>query len=136
MSRTWVYQKVMATPSLGVPGARVYSVGAVGRLGDTPDRPFIVIREMLIAPSLLPSWPVDNRPYQIWVHDDPGSMMRIDQAIGAVRVYLPEQAPTVFGDEEIFACEWNAMSDDLYDDHHKTNTRHADFTLKVKGGAV
>ena len=131
-----MYQKVTNTPSLGIPSANVYSSGAAGIQGDTPATPFIVIRAMVVPPSLLASFPVDDHPYQIWVHDRPGTMGKIDAAIDALKSYLPSQAPDTFGDEYYFACEWNAMSDDLYDDHFKTNCRHADFTLKVKKGGA
>lgn len=128
-----MYQRVIVTPSIGIASANVFTVGAAGLQGQGPKvRPFVVIRTMLNVPSLLPSFPVIDEPYQIWVHDAPGSMTKVDSALEALKAWLPTQAPAEFGGKEIFACEWSGHSDDLYDDHYKTNTRHADFVLKVK----
>lgn len=131
--RQWVYQQVMSTPSLGIPGVQVFMAGAAGLKGEGPTRPFIVIRAQIKQPALLPSWPFSNQMYQIWIHDLQGTMTRIDGALSALRAHLPGLAPADFGGKEVRCFDWQMDSDDLYDDHYKTSTRHGDFLMVHNG---
>jgi hypothetical protein len=131
--RQWVYQKVVACSGLGIPDTSIFMAGSAGLKGEGPTRPFIVIRGQIKQPALTPSWPFSNQLYQIWVHDQQGSMTRIDGALSALRSQLPAFAPADFGGKEVRCFDWQMDSDDLYDDHYKTSTRHGDFLMVHNG---
>src|SRR5580765_1297136 len=77
--RTWVYNRVTANTAVNaLVDGRVYS-----DLAETPDqKPFIVIRVDVGSPD------VPTAMFQdvvIWVEDEPGSYLTIDQILGYIR---------------------------------------------------
>ena len=132
--RKWVYEKVLLVPGMGVFGGRFYSSGAVGEAvpGDSPARPFGVIRFSPGQPGVLPTYPVNQRNFKIWLHDEPGTMSNIEDGCEALRKAMPGFAPELFMGNRIICCEWAGVSEDSYDDHFGTNTVWSDFRLTWK----
>jgi len=65
---------------------------------------------------------------EVWIHDDRGSYMRIDQILAAVRTELDTNVfafPDMPG--ELICFDWQSYSPDLIDDGYNTNTRMAAF---------
>lgn len=132
--RKWAYVKASAVPGLGIPADRVFSPGAVGEAvpGDSPTRPFAVIRFSPSNPGVLPNFPVHQQVMQIWVHDDQGTMTKIDTAVEALRKNMPGYAPVVYEGMKIMECLWLGNSQDFYDDHYGTNVVYSEFQLTWK----
>ena len=93
-----------------------------------PQTPFAVIR---IAGDFKS---VSKRPQpraEIWIHDDRGSYVRIDQILAAVREQLDGMGYkwSDWPGELIAQIDWQSNSPDLIDDGYNTNTRMASFGL-------
>ena len=132
--RKWLYEKAIAVPGLGVPGDRVFGPGSAGLAvpGDSPTRPFIQIRFAPRNPGMLPTYPLLQQVAAFWVHDDPGTMKNIDDAVEALRKSLPSAAPALFEGIRIMECRWTGSSEDFYDDHFLTNVVNVEFQLTWK----
>lgn len=131
--RKRIYAAVTAA-NTGIPDGSVYSPGAAGKLvaGDSPSRPFIVVRFQPDNPGMLPKFPVHQRRWNAWVHDDPGTMENIDKAVDA----LKEEIPTLLqgSGEGVFIVEtvWEDTFADGYDDHFGTTVTYVDFLTTYK----
>lgn len=131
--RKRVYQAVIAT-NTGVADEQVYSSGAVGQAspGESAERPFIVIRFQPDQPAILPSFPMSQLRWNAWVHDEPGSMENIDDAVAA----LVKEVPTLlFGEGEgvrVIETVWEGTFADGYDDHFGTSLSYVDFLTTYK----
>lgn len=131
--RKWVWEAVKGVPDLTVPEARIMSSGAAGEMGDAPDKPFIIIRFGTEQPVLgMPaSANTIEVPFDVWVHDSPGSMVtNIDQNLALLRYVLPTLAPAQSASGvRILDLRWESDSNDLYDDGYKTNTRYGSYRV-------
>jgi hypothetical protein len=132
--RKWAYEQVTGLPGLGIPAARVYSSGSVGETipGDSPSRPFAVIRLAPEIPGLLPGYPVHQRRFGVWIHDDPGTMEKLDAAAKIIKDGLHHPVPVMYEGIFIMDCVWEGTSEDFYDDHFLTNVVRVDFLLTHK----
>jgi len=133
--RKRVYEAVVnSLTSTGMDGAHVFSSGAVGAIDPTKSapRPFVVIRFQPDNPGLAPRFPVSQQRWNAWVHDDPGTMSRIDAAVAA----LKEEVPTwLIGDGEgvrVLETVWEDTFADGYDDHFGTSVTYVDFLTTYK----
>lgn len=102
---------------------------------DTPQaRPFIILRWGSTNVGLN-DWDTgvgsNLRQLVVWVHDDPGDYVRIDQALDRVRTVLTLVRGTYTGTtgKYIGQATWNGDSDDLKDDIVGTITRNSSFTF-------
>lgn len=132
--RKWAYAQVTGLTGFVIPDSRVYSSGAVGAEipGDSPTRPFAVIRFATEAAGLLPSYPIHQRRFSVWVHDEPGTMENIDAAAKQLKEDLPATVPVLFEGDRIMECLWEGTSEDFYDDHFGTNVVRVDFNATYK----
>jgi len=127
--RTFVYARLLAEAGVTdlVPAARIYGAGAM--TGHPGAVPFLVLR----------FGPDESRAGRaaregecaVWAHDDPGSYLRIDEVLAAVRVAL--DAPV--SEAGAVAVEWQGMSGDLSDDQLDTITRNASYRLTERSYA-
>lgn len=125
--RTWMYGKLTQDgPFTSV--IQNGSVFAGGSMEDAPAlKPFVILRFLPRVPAL----PEDAAHFQraeVWCHDEPGSYLRIDQALSLAEAALVGPA-TGSG---IYA-EWEGQGTDLFDDGWKTITRYSSFKLTGSG---
>lgn len=121
----WIYQNVLnALPS----GMTLMSSGASGakEAGNSPSRPFAVWHG---DGSMGGLGHVKQKVISVWVHDDPGTLARINLAIEDLEGTLPAAAPYRDGEITVMDCSWQFSSADAFDDFFKTNTRYAEFRL-------
>lgn len=126
--RTWVYNIIRALALPGGMADRVISSGASG----SPIKPFIIVSMGMEEPilGLSRSTRTQTIPFDVWIHDAPGSMVQnIDAAAVLIKDALPAASPAVVGGMSILDCRWEETSNDLYDDHFGTNTRRVSFRL-------
>lgn len=126
--RTWIYNRIKGIASLpGDIATRVISSGAA----DNPGTPFIAVAMGTEQPVLgmPPSMRVQEIPVDVWIHDEPGSMLVIDDAAVALKDNLPTEDGTVVGNMTILTLRWEETSSDAYDDHFGTNARRVSFRL-------
>lgn len=126
--RKWAYTKVIALTGFGIADDNVYSSGAVGLTipGDSPARPFAVIRLSPNNPGIIPRSPASQQRFAVWLHDEPGSMEKIDAGIKALKD-LATDLPEKFEGMVIINVNWETDSQDFYDDHFGTNVRYSEF---------
>jgi hypothetical protein len=132
--RKWFHGKASVVAGLGIPADRVFAAGAVGAAipGDSPTRPFAVIRYGPRNPGVQPNFPVKQQVASVWVHDEPGTMKNIDAAVEALEVGLKNVAPVAFEGMKVMECRWIGNSEDFYDDHFQTNVVNVEFQLTWK----
>lgn len=131
--RKRLYEAVVAAAS-SVVGDQVYSPGAIGQQmpGVSAKRPFIVIRLQPDNPGILPRLPVSQQRWNAWVHDEPGTMDNIDQAVALLKQEVPI---FLLGDGEgvrVLETVWEDTFADGYDDHFGTNVAYVDFLTTYK----
>jgi hypothetical protein len=133
--RTWIYNLVKNIAGMAaIVGDRVYSSTGVED-NDVPDRPFLMVHMGLEQPPLgmrVPEARAQEVPFDVVVHDEPGSMLSIDQACVLLKTALPAAAPAVVGGMSVYECRWEDTSGDGYDDHFKTVTRRVSFRLMTR----
>lgn len=127
--RTWIYNRIKAI--LGDPTN--WSLTSSGS-ADNPATPFIVITMGTEQPP--PGMPASSRtqqiPFTAWVHDAPGSMVRIDEMAVSLKDGLPTADGAVVGGLSVLGCVWTDTGEDAYDDHYGTNTRPVRFLLTTR----
>jgi hypothetical protein len=105
----------------------VISSGAV----DNPDPPFMAVSMGTEQTPL--GMPAESGtqeiPFDVYVHDRPGSMLKIDQACVALKNNLPTVDGAVAGGMSIHSIRWEDTSADAYDDHYQTNMRRVSFRM-------
>lgn len=125
--RTWIYERLAASAPLlaVVPVERIFSSGSLE--GQVAEKPFVMIRTGPESADL----EEDGQPIAtstqatVWVHDNPGSYVRIDNALLIVRSSLI--APITAG--QGVACLWQGNSGEFSDNTLGTITSNASFRL-------
>jgi hypothetical protein len=127
--RKMVYAAVTGITGFEIPDDQVFSSGAVGhkKPGDSPSRPFAVVRFNPDNPGLVSRYPLHQRRFSVWLHDEPGSMDKIETAVAQLKLELPPSLPGVLEGLRVIDCVWEGTSADGYDDHFGTNTVYVDF---------
>jgi hypothetical protein len=96
---------------------------AAGALVATPEKkPFIVIRFGNVIPQVGATFFQDSA---LWVHDAPGSYVRIESILSILREELEGPVPDAKG----IAVQWLGESEDLADDERKTIVKNAAYRL-------
>jgi hypothetical protein len=119
--RAWLYEELTTVlPDIPVMGG--------GAMEAPPSaRPFAVIRLIdnliILRDGFTPV--AGNTPVQVWVHDEPGSYVQIEEILDTIRDQLPSQV----AEAGAHCCEWNGRSGDLADDNYKTITKYGLLTL-------
>lgn len=103
-----------------------------GSLLETPVRPFAVMRYQGHNPGLSR---VNQTRLEVWVHDEPGNYIRIEQVLRLVRERITSMV--AYNDVELGVSLmdpiWEGESVDLFDDGHRTNTKSSTFLLTGTG---
>jgi hypothetical protein len=131
--RKRAYQAVTAADT-GIADEQVYSSGAIGQAlpGISAVRPFIVIRFQPDAPGLVPRYPVSQQRWNAWVHDESGTMERIDAAIVALKEEVPTLLVGLGEGVRVIETVWEGTFADGYDDHFGTTVSYVDFLTTYK----
>lgn len=133
--RTWLYNRIKA--AAGIPAAfgsganmRVISTGAA----DQPVKPFMIVQMGTEDPPLgsVAEERTQLVPFTVWVHDEPGSMLNIDDAAIALKNAIPTEDGVVVGGLSIYRVKWEMTGEDAYDDHFGTNTRPVRFSAMTR----
>lgn len=136
--RKWMYEAVKSCDGQTEFSAdRIMTTGAVEGPegdGDSPARPFIVIRAATNQPPLQlgSASKIKQQRYQIWLHREPGSMLDIDDFCKSLEDGIPAMAPDNSSEwvpDVIMEARWEDTSGDGYDDHFKTTTRFVTFLV-------
>lgn len=131
--RTWLFNRLtnmsQLPASLLVPG-KIISSGAA----DNPASPFMVVSFGVEQPSL--GMPTSSKtqviPWTCWVHDQPGSMLVIDDASIALKNHLPVLDSFMIGGLSVLEVRWTETGEDAFDDHFKTNCRPVRFAATTR----
>jgi hypothetical protein len=127
-----MYDAVMACPKASDPfGERVFAPGGAegpGGEGDSPDRPFVMIRAATNQPGIRGGAPKQQR-FQVYVHDTPGDTTNIDDLQKELEDTVPGQAPVANAEGWIMDCVWEDTSGDGFDDHYGTTVRYVTFLV-------
>jgi len=123
--RALVLQAIVANPTITalIPAGRWIQAGS---LDEMPVRPFAVIRLVDGTQTVVYS---EQPRFEIWVHDDRGSYIKIDQILRLVRETLVASVPLEDSNSRIVDIEWTGNGPDLVDEGYNTNARTARFTL-------
>lgn len=94
--------------------------------GPPTKRPFAVYRMNVTNPSLRGDDDVEARDetVEVWVHDDPGSYVRIEAILETVEALLKASAA--------LRCRYNAESAELADDEMKTIVKNISLTCSER----
>lgn len=132
--RTWMYGKLAGHAPLTsvVPVAQIKGAGSLD--SDPGPRPFIVIRIGTERRGPFPG--VSYCDAMLWVHDEPGDYLRIDNILQIVKDFLvpngrEEPVPNAGG----IAITWQGHSSELADEGFRTIMRNASYQLTGKAGA-
>lgn len=130
--RSWLYNRVKNIQNWPTYFSqdRVISSGSA----DQPVAPFLIISMGVEQPPLgLPASTRTQRiPFTVWVHDKPGSMLKIDDMAVALKDGLPTMDNLMVGGMSVYNLEWVETGADAFDDHFKTNTRPVRFTMMTR----
>lgn len=74
------------------------------------------------------------RDFEIWVHDNPGSYVRIDDVMALLRKRFEATADFQFGGQRLAQVDVQSESPDLEDDIQRTVTRS--LRVRVTGGTL
>ena len=131
--RKRIYQAVTSLAT-GIPSDLVFSSGAAGQAlpGDSPNRPFMVLRFQPDNPGLFPRFPMSQQRWNAWVHDDPGTMDNIDAAVAVLKAQLPAALTGAGEGVRIIETVWEGTFADGYDDHFGTTVTYVDFMTTYK----
>jgi hypothetical protein len=124
--RVWIYNRVKALPTVAEKiGERIISSGS----GDNPEPPFIVINMGVeqAVPGMPPSSKTSQVPFNVQVHDAPGSMLDIDEVALAVKNGVPTLDSLKIGGLSVMEIKWTDTGQDGFDDHWGTNFRPVRF---------
>lgn len=133
--RTWLYNRIKGLGDMpdafGVGSSmRVFSSGSA----DQPHKPFLLV--VMMVEQSFPDMPreagVQNIPFRVEVHDDPGSMLDIDDAALVLKNGLPTPAGVVVGGMSVYEVRWLEIGEDGYDDHYATNVRPVRFNMVTR----
>lgn len=111
-----------------IPTSRIFGAGS--KIGQSIDKPFVIVKIGDSYPELLD----DNIPEAsstlstIWVHDEPGSYVRIDRLLLAIRSIVLARITSGDG----IACLWQGDSVEFSDDALGTITRNVSFRMTAK----
>lgn len=121
--RTWLYQALTGSAGVtAVLGNRVYS-----EVEAEPERPFAVIRLGIDTPEVHQREGATSTTATIWVHDDPGSYIRIDGLLKTIRDAII--AKSDLSGAGIFEAIWIGDGPDLADDGRKTIVKTTAYRL-------
>jgi hypothetical protein len=127
--RAWLYNRIKEIDLPRDMEARIISSGAA----DNPAVPFLVVsmgveQQVMGAPTAMG---VFETPFDVWVHDRPGSMLDIDEACRLLKDTLPTLAGAQAGSVSVMEIKWEEMGPDQADDHYNTMTRRASFRMTL-----
>ncbi len=105
-----------------------------GSLDEAPPRPFGTYRLRITERGVTAQSKVRPVGLEIWVHDDPGSYLRIDGILNKLEAVFDVvvNASAAEG-ENIAQTRWEERSPDLNDDGLRTITKMVSYTLIGKG---
>lgn len=130
--RTWLYNRISNLAGLDdAYKNNVYSTGSADNPGSGK---FLMINMGTEAPPLgLPrSARAQDVPFTVWVHDEPGSMVAIDDACVALKDGVPTEDGFMVGAMSVYGVKWEGTGDDSFDDHFGTNCRPVRFSMMTR----
>lgn len=129
--RTWLYNRIKAIDALpqGFKDRLISSGDA-----DNPSAPFAIVQMGVEQPVLgMPtSAGAMTIPFTVWLHDEPGSMLSIDDGAVALKDGLPVPNGAVVGGLSLYEVKWVGTGEDAFDDHYGTNTRPVRFEMTAR----
>lgn len=134
MARKWMYDRVMACPKVVTNVTdRIFGTGSVegpGGDGDSPQRPFIVVRAATNQrPIGLNMVPTKQQRFQVYFHDTPGDTTAMDDVVEQLENIVPTVNGEASSEGWITNCRWEDTSGDGFDDHYGTTTRYVTFLV-------
>lgn len=126
--RQWTYEKLIAdgTFTALIPAASVLGAGSVDMIPDT--KPFAVIKMDVRIPAIKEGV-AHKQTLRLWLHDEPGSYVVLDQAVQAARAALSGYV----AQSGAVRCEHRDVSPDLADDVLGTIVKYVTFDLVGTG---
>lgn len=137
--RKILYNALAGTPALTavIPSARFYEASSLGsENGFMPIKPFLVYRTALNLAALATH--LEDRLFEIWVYDEPGSYDQIDNAHKIIKGILDRRAGDVLmvGAEKwsLLESHFQSSSADLRDETLRAIVRYG--TYRVVGSVT
>lgn len=126
--RGLLFNQITSSPTVLVAGLPPLQVFAASALEERPaDPPFAVVRFGTTGRGM---GKIVRAHADIWVHDEPGSYVRIDNILAAIRGTLDGVNHLADGvGNEIISAEWTSDSGDLIDQGYRTITKNTGYDL-------
>lgn len=137
--RTWLYNRIRYC--YGLPTN--YAQNVITTSGSDPTNPvepkpgtkqFLLFAMGVEQPFL--GMPAEARaanvPFTVYVYDDPGSMLKIDEACLALKSQIPTRDGVKVGGLSVLSLDWTGTSVDSFDDHYKLPVRSVTFNAVVR----
>lgn len=139
--RTWLYNRIRNCVGLPNPyGDQVVTTGASDPTSPSAPKPgtkqFLLFamgveQKFLGMPAQART---QNIPFTVYVYDDPGSMLKIDDACVALKNGIPTDGGIVVGSMSVMGLTWEETGEDGFDDHYKLSVRPVRFNLVTASG--
>jgi hypothetical protein len=127
-----LYNRIKAVSGLAaLVGDRIISTNS----NTTPaSKPFLIVQMGVEQAPLgtVPEMRAQEVPFTVWVHDTPGSMVKIDDICVLLKNNVPTEDGARVGSMSVYNVRWEATGDDAYDDHYSTATRPVRFTMMTR----
>lgn len=129
--RVWIYNRIK---SLALPAGMGDRVLSSGSDQDNPIKPFLIVSMGIEQKPLgtTAEMRVVRLPFTVWVHDEPGSMLHIDDGARVLETGLPTPDGQRVGNASFYNIEWEETGADAFDDHFGTNTRPVRFVMVMR----
>lgn len=128
--RTWIYEQAVSVPGLMVASDNIHSGASLGKMGDSPTRPFAVIKMGLAIQQNGSRRLATDQPFEIWVHDEPGSYLGIDNDLRLICEHFASAYPATVDGHTIVDITDPELSRDLVDEGYRTITRYAAWVMR------
>ncbi len=131
--RVWLYNRIKNLAGLHADfkaEGKIISSGSA----DRPEAPFLVVTMGVEQPpvDMPPEMRTQSIPFTVWVHDTPGSMIKIDDGALALKIGLPTFDAQMVGGLSLYELRWTDTGEDTYDDHFGTNCRPVRFAAMTR----
>lgn len=131
--RKTILQVIAANPDVvaEVPADRWYQAGSVA---ENPVKPFGIYRLSSTGPGVTRRSPSREVRLEMWIHDEPGSYLRIDRLLSALeRTFEAVVHASAAEGESISQAHFDSRSPDLNDSGFGSICKATIYTLTGKG---
>ena len=132
--RTFIYNRLKNLAGIPAKFGTPPRIISTGNNEDNPQKPFLLVAFDIETKPLdsVAEMRVSRIPFTVWVHDEPGTMLDIDEAAFAIKNGLPTPDGAAVGNMSHYGITWEEIGGDTADDHFGTNTRPVRFWMVAR----